>query len=190
MQNIFGFKNSKGFVWSPELGATIISVLVLVAIPTTLYLSSQRQDTRQQASSNVRGAVISIDPESGVYSVGQTFAARVLIDGGVEKFSGAKASIGVSPNLTVNSVIITPADAGGCNFVFTNPELKPTTKHLSFYGILTDATSSSCSLYTMTLTPKTAGNASIYITSGDVLSDTNGNTIFKEAKNANFTITP
>lgn len=190
MKKFFRFKNSKGFVWSPELGATIISILVLVAIPTTLYLSFQRQDTRQQASSNVRGAVIRIDPQSGVYSVGQKFAARVLIDGGIEKFSGAKANIGVSSNLTVSSVSITQKKAGGCDFLFTNPNLKPTIKSLSFYGILTETNISSCSLYTMVLTANSPGNASIYITNADVLSDTNGKTIFKEAKNAEFVITP
>lgn len=184
------FRNSKGFVWSPEFGATIISIIVLVAIPTTLYLTFKSQDVRQQASSNVHGAVISIDPQSGVYSVGQNFAVTLLIDGGVEKLSGARATVGVSPNLVVNSLTLTQKDAGGCGFNYVNPDTKPTINNLSFYGILTDTYLSSCSLYTVILTPLSAGNASVFITEGDVLSNTNGKSIFKEAKNANFVITP
>lgn len=184
------FKSSKGFVWSPEFGATIISVLVLIAIPTTLYLTHKSQDTRQQASGNVSSAIISIDPQSGVYSVGQKFAANVLIHGGVEDFSGAKASIGITSNLTVDSLTLTTSSANGCNFIFTNPMQKPSIKSLSFYGILTDTNVRSCTLYTIILTATSPGNASIYINDADVLSGKNGQSIFKEAKNANFIITP
>lgn len=184
------FFNSKGFVWSPEFGATIISVLVLVAIPTTLYLTHKSQDTRQQASGNVRGAVISIDPQSGVYSVGQKFAARVVIDGGMENLSGARATIGVSPNLAIDSLTLTTSNANGCNFIFTNPMQKPNAQNLSFSGILTDTNMHTCSLYTVVLTALSTGNASIYISDADVLSAAKGQSIFKEAKNANFVITP
>lgn len=177
-----------GIVWSPGLGATIITMLILVAIPVTLLLTNTKQDTQQHASSGSQNAMIEVDPTSGTYSVGQKFAISILVSGGLEKFNSAKATIGVSPNLSVESLAITPEAAGGCEFTFTDPSTKPDDENLSFYGILPNGPIASCNLYTLTLSATAPGTASVFITNGSVTSPNNLE-ILQETKDATYTIT-
>ena len=182
--------NSKGFVWSPELGATIITVLVLVAIPTTIFLTQNRQDTRQQASGNTQNATISVDPQSGFYSVGQKFAASIIIQGGSQKFSAARATVGTTPELSIESLSITPKHAGGCDFSFTQPTLTPNETNPSFYGILNSEGVESCTVYTLTLRAVKQGQGTIFINNAEVLSSLNASNILQNTNSATYTITP
>ncbi len=182
--------NSNGFVWSPELGATIITVMVLVAIPTTLFLTQARQDTRQQASGNTQSATISADPQSGVYSVGQKFGATIIIDSGTQEFSAAKATIGVSSELAIDTLTITPEIANGCEFTFTDPSLTPNASNPSFYGILPNGNKTKCTVYTLTLTAIKPGQGTIFINDASVLSGTGNVNILNKVNTATFTVTP
>ncbi|MBP7832760.1 MAG: hypothetical protein KA035_03245 [Candidatus Levybacteria bacterium] len=184
------FWNSKGFVWSPELGATIITVLVLVAIPTTLFLTQSRQDTRQQASGNAQTATISVDPPSGVYSVGQKFAVTLSVNGASQEFSSAKATVGTSSQLSIDSVTLTPVSAGGCNFSFTNPDTTPNSMNPSFYGILPNGNKTECTLYTIILTAVEAGQGSVYINDASIFNNTGSVNILGKTIPGVYTITP
>lgn len=177
-----------GIVWSPGLGATIITMLILVAIPVTLLLTNTRQDTQQQASSGSKSATIAIDPTSGSYTVGQKFAVSLLVTGGVEKFNSARATIGVSQNLAIESLSLTPKTTGGCGFTFTDLTTSPTIENPSFGGILPNGPIESCNLYTLTMSATAPGNASVFITNGSVTSS-NSLEILQETKDAIYTIT-
>ncbi len=184
------FWNSRGFVWSPELGATIITVMVLVAIPTTLFLTQTRQDTRQQASGNTQSATLSIDPVSGVYSVGKKFGATLIVNGGNQEFSAVKATVGTSPELAIDTLTITPETAQGCEFTFTDTTLTPNATNPSFYGILPAGNKTSCTVYTLTLTALKEGQGVIFINDASVMSGTGDINILNKTTQATYTITP
>ncbi len=181
--------NSRGFVWSPELGATIITVLVLVAIPTTLFLTQSRQDTRQQASGDAQRATISVDPSTGIYSVGQKFAAAVIVSGGMQEFSAAKATVGVSSELVINSLTVNSGPQE-CGFSFTDPSLTPNASNPSFYGILPNGNKTECTVYTLTLTAVKPGQGVVFINDASVMSGTSAANILSKTNSATYTITP
>ena len=178
----------KGFVWSPEFGATIITVMVLVALPVTFLVLSRPQDVRQQAESVNPTAEIVISPSSGSFVTNQQFSVNLTLSGGGQSFNQAKADVSVSDNLSVQSLYHTSTENGGCNFTFVDVSSSPTYLNPSFNGILTSGSSTTCTLYTMVLKANEPGTASINVVNASVKSFTNGDEIFKSSQNGAYTI--
>lgn len=184
-----GSSKFNGFVWSPEFGATIISVLVLIAIPVTVLLTSKQQDIRQHASSVNKTAVVSVSPSSGSYKVNEEFSVNVEVDGGSQSLDSVKANVAVSPNLKITSLSVIPATSGGCSFTFPNEQNAPSTSNPSFEGILPTSPITRCTLYTMTILPNTAGEASITISNAQATSPNFANeNVIQSVTGATFTI--
>ncbi len=185
-----GASRFSGFVWSPEFGATIISVLVLIAIPVTVLLTSKQQDVRQRASSVNKTAVISVSPSTGSFKTNEEFSVNVEVNGGTQALDSVKANIAVSPNLKIVSLSVTPASSGGCSFTFPNEQNAPSINNPSFEGILPTSPISRCTLYTMTLMPNTVGEASITVSKAEATSPNSGSeNVIENVIGATFTIT-
>lgn len=178
----------KGFVWSPEFGATIITVMVLVALPVTFFVLSKPQDVRQQAETVNPTAEIVISPQSGSFVQGQQFSVNLAVNGGSQNFNSAKADVSVSNNLSIQSLYLIPVESGGCNLTFVDANSSPTYQNPSFNGILTSGSSASCTLYTLVLKTNTSGTASVSITNASVKSFPNGDEIFKSSQNGTYFI--
>lgn len=178
----------KGFVWSPEFGATIITVLVLVALPVTFLVLSKPQDVRQQAETVNPTAEMTISPSSGSYVQGEQFSVNLMINGGGQNFNQAKADVSVSTNLSIQSLYLTPPESNGCNFTFVDVTSSPTYQNPSFNGVLTAGSSSTCTLYTMVLKANGPGTAFINVVNAQVKLFSNGDEIFKSSQNGIYTI--
>ncbi len=185
-----GASRFSGFVWSPEFGATIISILVLIAIPVTVLLTSKQQDIRQRASNVNKTAVISISPSTGTFKINQEFSVNLEVNGGSQALDSVKANVAVSPNLKIISLSVTPSSSNGCSFTFPNEQNAPSINNPSFEGILPTTPTTSCTLYTMTLLPTTTGEASITISNAEATSPNSANeNVIENVMGASLTIT-
>jgi hypothetical protein len=89
------------------------------------------------------GTVLGIAPASGTFE--KPFKAAIIIDGHGDIFNAAESTVVLSEGLKVKDISI-----GDCNFLFTH---KPTTKDLSFRGIILKNSAKKCTVYTTTLIP-------------------------------------
>lgn len=107
--------------------------------------------------------MIVTSPSSGSVTVGTPFTVAVSVANTGVAFNAARATVTVSDNLTITSIDTTPATNACPNFYWTK---EPTTTGQSgptFAGAILGNSSTGCTLYTMTLTPTTAGNGTIAI---------------------------
>lgn len=160
----------KSFVWSPEFGTVIITMLLLFAIPATIFMFSKPQDIRQRASSLSRTATINMVPSIAVYKLNEIFSVNLVIDGGGQAFDSAQAIVKVTNNLEVLSLNMMSPNTGGCNFTFSNSDATPTLQNLSFNGMLPNNYSSKCTLYTLTLKGINTGVGKVDISNASVKS--------------------
>lgn len=188
IQKKSGADRFTGFIWSPEFGATIISVLLLFAIPVTILLNSKQQDLQQHASGISRTAIFSVDPSTGTFRVGHDFTANLIIDGGSQTVDSARAHVSVSSNLTVMSTVITPVSQGGCGFTFADDADKPSVLDLSFKALLPTNTTYHCTLYSITLRPTAAGMARISLSDGEATTSTGTGDILERMEDASYTV--
>jgi len=126
------------------------------------------------------GGAITISPNSGNYVVGQLFTVTVTIDGGGSPFNAAKASVLVSPALSVENVVL-----GDCGFAFVKP---PVQSDPSFVGVMLGGSSKNCSVYTLTVKAIGAGKGTITFVNSSVKSYKTAVDILTALQNATFTI--
>ncbi|MDE2025594.1 MAG: hypothetical protein KGJ07_03805, partial [Patescibacteria group bacterium] len=131
---------------------------------------------------HAQGGAIIMTPNSGSYPVGQTFTVSVTIDGGGFPFNAAKASVLVSPALSVQNVTI-----GDCGFAFVKP---PVQTDPSFVGVILGGSAKNCSLYTLTVKTVAEGKGTITFVNSSIKSYKSAVDILTTLQNATFTITP
>lgn len=125
-------------------------------------------------------ATINTSPASGSLVVGSPSSVAIVINGGGTAFNAAQATVAVSSNLTVNSVT-----AGNCNFTYTTT---PTIANPSFAGAILSSSSTSCTAYTLSVTPSAAGTGTITLSSGSVKSYASSAEILLSMQNGSYTM--
>lgn len=122
-------------------------------------------------------------PESGNKTVGSPFSVNVAVNSDEEAFNAARATVAISSNLSINSVSAPTSNA--CNMQYTQT---PSTTNPSFAGAIYGASSESCNVYTMVLTPTATGTGTIMFTNGSVKSYVDNSEIMTGVTNASFTL--
>jgi len=97
--------------------------------------------------------VITVFPQTGNYTNGQTFNVSVGINGGGTPFNAAKATVVISPGLSIQNVTI-----GDCNFAFVKT---PTQTDPSFVGVILGGSANTCTVYELKLKAINSGTTGI-----------------------------
>ncbi len=132
------------------------------------------------AHAALQGGKLSLSPNSGTYAVGQTFTITATIDGGGYPFNAAKASVLVSPALSVQDITL-----GNCGFAFVRT---PVQQDPSFVGVILGGSSKSCTLYTLTVKAVAQGDGTITFVNSSVKAYKSAVDILTSLQNATFTI--
>lgn len=130
-------------------------------------------------------ATIGTSPATASLTVGTPINVTVTVNGGGTAFNAAQATVAVSSNLTISGVAA-PA-SNPCNFNYAGQA--PGIANPSFAGAILSGSSTSCNVYTLTLTPNAAGTGTITITNGSVKAYSNNSEIFSSAQNGTYIIT-
>jgi len=164
--------------------------LLIISIVTPTIVTN-RFDIRQRAAPTInKTATITISPSTGSFPIQVPFNVDIVVDGGGQIFNAAKINISVSSNLVIQNLVITPANGGGCNFVWANQNFTPTKADPSFAGAILNNYSQHCTVYTLTLLPTALGPASVSITNGSVKAYQDSSEILSNTVNGNYTIVP
>ncbi len=126
-------------------------------------------------------ATIITDSASGSHTVGNPFTVAVKINGGGQNFNAAQATVTVSPNMTASNLT-----AGDCNFTYI-PEATPSTENPSFAGAILNGSSQACTVYTIQLTPVSAGAGTVTFTDASVKAYTTSGEILASVQNGSYT---
>lgn len=174
-----------------KFGSSIITLILILALPITILMVRQQQDVRQQAAPPAtKTATININPSTLTVPVGGQFTVSLVIDGGGQEFNASQAKVTVSNNMSINSLTITPSGSGGCNFTFANANKTPKVSNPSFAGAILKGLSANCTLYTMVLQTVSSGTATIDISKASVKLQSNSGEIFLSAQNGIYNIIP
>lgn len=130
---------------------------------------------------HAEGATIVISPNSGTYAVGQTFTVHVAIDGGGYDFNAAKASVLVSPALSIESVTL-----GDCNFAFVKT---PAQSDPSFAGVILGGSTKNCTVYTLVVKAATEGKGTITFVNSSIKAYQSAVEILTSLQNATYVVT-
>lgn len=134
--------------------------------------------------SNSLSATINTSPAGSSVTVGTSFTVDVSVNGGGQAFNAAQATVAVSANLSITSLANPSSNA--CNFTYTQT---PTTTNPSFAGAILSSSATSCTVYTLTLTPLSAGTGTITFTNGSVKAYSNNGEILSSVQNGSYTVT-
>lgn len=122
-------------------------------------------------------------PSTSNASVGTPFNIDVKIIDGDTPFNAARATVAVSSNLSITGVHNPTSNA--CNLQYTQA---PTISNQSFAGAIFGGSSTGCTVYTLTLTPISAGTGTVNFTNGSVKAFSNSSEILTSVQNGSFTI--
>ncbi len=173
---------------SPFFIPVILLLFLVVTIPVISLLSSKQTEIRQHAATSGLTATINASPDTGTVAPGQQFSVDLVIDGGGQPFNAAQATVAVSSNLTINSVVVTPVTSGGCNFTFANQNSTPKVSNPSFAGAILNSSSDKCTVYTLNLTASGTGIGTLSVSNSQVKSSVDNSEIFVSSKNGAYTI--
>ncbi len=137
--------------------------------------------------SSVYAATFSVSPQTGVYSVGQTFSIRVNVNTGGAPINAADGTLSFNPSeLSVLSVSKGPI----FNLWTEEPSFSNTNGSVSFSGGSPSGyIGSAGTVLTVALKAKTAGSPKISFTKGSVLAaDGKGTNVLTTMNGATFTI--
>ncbi len=182
------FERIRGLVSTPFFIPIAFLFFLIVTIPVITWVTSKPADIRQRAASQGLTARILVEPNLGTVAPNQTFTADIVVDGGGQPFNAAQATISVTPNLTVQSVNITPVETGGCNLTFANQAATPSVANLSFAGAILDGSSQKCTVMTVTLVAGSSGTGAVSVSNSQVKSSDDSAEIFLSSENGVFTI--
>ncbi len=129
-------------------------------------------------------ATIGASPASSTVTVGTPFTVNVTVNGGGTAFNAAQATVAVSSNLTVSG--LASPSASPCNFTYAGQA--PGISNPSFAGAILAGSSTSCNVYTLTLTPNAAGTGTITFTNGSVKAYANNAEILSSVQNGTYTL--
>lgn len=122
---------------------------------------------------------ISVSPQSGSYSIGDIYSAKITINGGGTPFNAAKASISTSQTLRVTELTM-----GDCDFAFVKT---PTISDISFAGVLLGSSTQSCTLYNLKIKAISPGSAYILLSDASIKSYKGALELISTIQNGNYT---
>lgn len=133
-------------------------------------------------------ATLSVSPATGVYSAGNTFSARVIVNTTSQSINAAEGTLTFNPQeLTVVSV-----DRAGSifNLWVTEPTFSNSAGTISFSGGMPSGyTGASGSIFNVTFRTKTANTARVSLTGGSVLAnDGRGTNVLTSMGGGTYTI--
>lgn len=132
------------------------------------------------SSAEAATATISVSPASGTLVVNSPTSIAVTVHGGGTAFNAAEVTASVSSRLTVTG--LTP---GNCNFTYTQT---PTTANPSFAGAMLSASSTSCTVYTLSVMPGSVGSGTITLSNGSVKSFASSSEILSSLQSGSYII--
>lgn len=183
------FDRVKKFSSTPFFVPVLFLLFLILTVPVISFVTSKPVDIRQRAQ-GTQTATINITPSGGPITLGQTFSVDLVIDGGGQTFNAAQADISISSNLTVQSLTITPAGQGGCNFIFVNQQKTPTVTSPSFAAAQLSGSVARCTLFTMTLLANATGTGTINLSNASVISQPGHEKILLSYTNGLYQINP
>jgi hypothetical protein len=130
-------------------------------------------------------ATITVSPATSTLTVNAPTTVNVVVNGGGQAFNAAQATVAVSSNLTITGINTSPTNA--CNFTYVSGS-NPTTTNPSFAGAILSSSSTSCTVYTITVQPNTTGTGTITISNGSVKAYSDNSEIFTSATNGTYTL--
>lgn len=128
-------------------------------------------------------AEIVASPSSTTATVGTPFTVDVAVTDTGEAFNAARATVTKSSNLSITG--INPPSTNACNFTYTK---SPTVSDPSFAGAILGGSSTGCTVYTMTLTPTTAGTGAITFDSPSIKAYADSSEILTGKVDGSFTL--
>lgn len=171
-----------GHNWMPQIGADFTQFRMYVDYVRVWQKPGGNLPTLTPTPTPIAStsATINVSPSGGNHVVGTPTNIAVTVNGGGTTFNAAEATVSVSPNLTVNS--LTPGD---CNFTYTQT---PTSSNPSFAGAILSSYASSCTVYTLTVTPNAAGTGTVTLSNGSVKSYATSAEILSGVQSGSYTI--
>lgn len=152
----------------------IITILFLGIVSMLIYFSLG-------IDVHASGASINTSPKMGDYQTGDTFNAQVIIDGAGTAFNAAKATVVLSPSLSVQNVTF-----GDCGFAYVRT---PSQTDPSFAGVILGDSSTRCTAYTLLLKAIKSGVGSITFVNGSVKAYKGAAELLSATNNAAYNIT-
>lgn len=162
----------------------IIFTTDTVCTPTGLGTNCQIATSTPTPTVSPLTATIGASPQTTTMTVGQQSSIKIVVDGGGKAFNAAQASVAVSPNLIVSSV--SSPSGTPCNMTYTGTAPNPTS--LSFAGAILGGSSTSCTVYRMTITPNAPGTGTITISNASVKALIDNSEILSSVDNGTYTI--
>jgi hypothetical protein len=169
-----GSATSTTLGWSSTTGDQWAEASVALN-PATIQASPTTAPT-----SGTKTATIATSPSSGTLTVNAPTTIAVTVNGGGQAFNAAQATVTVSSNLSVTGLT-----NGSCNFTYTQT---PITANPSFAGAILSTSSTSCTAYTLNVTPTAGGTGTITFTNASVKAYADNSEIFSAAINGSYTI--
>lgn len=124
-------------------------------------------------------------PSSSAVTVATPFAVDVNVNDNINPFNAVQATVNVSSNLSITG--LTTAGSNNCNLHYMQA---PTVSNPSFSGAIFGSSATNCKVYTLTLTPTSAGTGTITFTNASVKSYADNSEILSGVQNGSFTINP
>jgi hypothetical protein len=157
-----------------------ISVFSLFFLSSLILFSLAFSLAAQRAFA--ASTVMSVNPNSGSYTIGSMNHIDLIIDGHGDIFNAAKATLTLSGNLSVSDLTL-----GDCNFSFVQT---PSTADPSFTGVMLGGTSQKCTVFTLTVLPTATGNGTITLSNASVKAYKTAQDTLISLQNGTYTITP
>jgi len=126
--------------------------------------------------------IMSVNPNSGSYTVGGPVRVDLIIDGHGDTFNAAQATTTLSNNL-----LLTDLTLGDCNFSFVET---PTTSSPAFTGVLLGGSSQKCTVYTLTIMPISTGTGTVMLSNAKVKEYKTAQDILASLQNGNYSLNP
>jgi hypothetical protein len=129
---------------------------------------------------SVRGVIAS--PATGTFKIGIPFSLYVNVTG-PEAFNAVRSQVDVSSNLTIDSISTPTTNSCGLQYTQT-----PTTSDPSFAGAIHGGSSSSCTAFSMVLTPNATGAATVNFSDASIKAFDDSGEILGGVQDATFNI--
>ncbi|HVZ11888.1 MAG TPA: dockerin type I domain-containing protein [Patescibacteria group bacterium] len=150
-----------------------------------VLVNAQTSVSPTPATTQVATGTIVVNPQTNNVTIGNNFTVNIDVNGNGVAFNAVQADISVSNNLRIVSV--QPAAANSCNFAYLSGK-SPSTVDPSFVGAILNSSSNSCTAYTMTLAPTSAGIGTITISNGGMTSFSSSSQMFASSADGTYAI--
>jgi len=126
---------------------------------------------------------INTSPSTNNVTVGAPFDVDIVANSNPLPFNAVKSTVSVSSNLAIANV--KPASSNSCNMQYSQT---PSASDPSFAGAIYNASSSACTVYTLTLLPTATGTGTVTFSNQSIKAYSSAKEIFSDSQNGSYTI--